>query len=74
MTLTDANEMVDQCLRDGRERDHAHLVDAADLFDDGPAAIQIVDALVEAFDITAVEAVERLARLDIAALREMVKP
>jgi hypothetical protein len=74
MTLDHANNLVMQFLCDSREADYPHLVDAADLFDDGPTGVEILDALVEAFDLTADEMVERLARLDIAVLRAVVMP
>jgi hypothetical protein len=74
MNLDHANILVAEFLADAREPDYSHLIDAADLFDDGPTAIEILDALVEAFDVPAVEIVERLACVDIAVLREVAAP
>jgi hypothetical protein len=70
MELERANEMMAQCLRDGRERDRSCLVDMADVFCEEPTDLDILDALVEAFAIPAVEMAERLASVDFAALRE----
>jgi hypothetical protein len=72
MTLEHANDMAAQFLHDAQQPGYPHLVDVADLFDDGPTDIQMLDALVEAFDLTAVEIIERLVRADFAALRREV--
>jgi hypothetical protein len=72
MTLEHANELVAQFLHNAGATEYPHLVDAADLFDEGPTDIQMLDALVEAFDLTAVEIIERLVCMDFAALRREV--
>lgn len=72
MTLDYANDLVLQFLADAREPHHANLIDLADLLDDEPTDVELVDALVEAFGMSSTEAVDRLARVDIAALREVV--
>lgn len=53
--------------------DHARLADLADSMP-GPTDVQIIDALVEAFDLTAQAAIERLKRVDLAAVRREVMP
>lgn len=73
MNLDRANKLVAQFLHDAGATEYPHLVDAADLFDDGPTDIQMLDALVEAFDLTAIELIERLVRADFAALRREVR-
>jgi hypothetical protein len=53
--------------------DHARLADLAEA-QPGPTDIQIVDALVEAFDLTAQAAIERLKRFDFVTVRQEVAP
>jgi hypothetical protein len=72
MTLAHANKLVAQFLHDAASTEYPHLVDAADLFDDGPTDIQMLDALVEAFDLPPVEIIERLVCIDFVALRREV--
>jgi hypothetical protein len=72
MTLEHANEMVIQLLKDAREPHYPHLVDAADVFSELPTDVQLLDALVEAFDTTPIEMIERLICFDFVALRRMV--
>jgi hypothetical protein len=54
--------------------EHARLVELADAGAFGPTDVQIVDALVEAFDLTAAAAIKRLIRMDFAAVRLEVMP
>ena len=54
--------------------DHAHLVDAADLFDLGPSDVQIIDAVAEAFDMLPLAAIERLICMDFVSVRREVMP
>ena len=53
--------------------DYASLADAADSLP-GPTDVQIVDALVEVFDLTAQAAIERLKRMDLATALCEVMP
>jgi hypothetical protein len=72
MTLAHANKLVAQFLHDAGATEYPHLVDAADVFSDEPTDIEIVDALVEVFDLTHNEMIDRLQGLDFAALRREV--
>jgi hypothetical protein len=72
MTLQHANNLVAQFLHDAGAAEYPHLVDAADVFSDEPSDIEIVDALVEVFDLTHCEMIDRLMGLDFNALRREV--
>jgi hypothetical protein len=72
MTLQHANNLVAQFLHDAGAIEYPHLVDAADVFSDEPSDIEIVDALVEVFDLTHSEMIDRLQGLDFNALRREV--
>ncbi|MGZ3349150.1 MAG: hypothetical protein ACXU89_09420 [Xanthobacteraceae bacterium] len=72
MTLDHADAMIAQFLHDAKQPDYPHLVDMAELFSDEPTDIEILDALVEAFDIPHEEMLERLTRVDVKTLREVV--
>jgi hypothetical protein len=72
MNLDYANNLVAEFLADAREPDYPHLVDAADLFGESPTDVQLLDALVEAFDTTPIEMIERLVCFDFVALRRAV--
>lgn len=74
MTLDHANEMAAQFLRDARNGDYPRLADMADVMVDAPTDMQLLDALVEAFDMPAVDLVERLASIDVGTLKEAVAP
>lgn len=74
MTLDHADAMIAQFLHDAQQPDYPHLVDMAELFNDEPTDIEILDALVEAFDIPHAEMVERLTRVDVKTLLEVVTP
>lgn len=53
---------------------HGHLCDLADATATGLTDVQIVDALVEAFDLPAVTVIERLASVNLQAVRGEVTP
>jgi hypothetical protein len=72
MTPQHANALVAQFLHDASATEYPHLVDAADVFSDEPSDIEIVDALVEVFDLTHDEMIDRLQGLDFNALRREV--
>ena len=72
MNLDHANKLVAQFLHDAGAAEYPRLVDMADLFDDGPTGIEIIDALVEVFDLTHNEMIDRLQGLDFNALRREV--
>ena len=72
MNLDHANKLVAQFLHDAGATEYPHLVDAAELFDDGPTGIEIIDALVEVFDLTHNEMIDRLQGLDFNALHREV--
>lgn len=69
MNLAHANDMVGQFLADARQPEYPRLVDAADIFGKEPTDQQLLDALVEAFPMDAVEMIERLICFDFVALR-----
>ncbi len=52
--------------------EHGQLVDLADAFDAAPSDVQIVDALVEAFDMSPRAVIERLICVDFVAVRQEV--
>lgn len=54
--------------------DHAHLVDMAEAFESMPSDVQIVDALVEAFELTPPQVLERLMGMDFVTVRREVAP
>ncbi|MFC3469158.1 hypothetical protein ACFOHT_04700 [Massilia oculi] len=54
--------------------DHGHLCELADAAAEALTDLQIVDALVEAFDLPALAIIERLGSLDFAAVRGEVMP
>lgn len=70
MTLDHANQMIAQFLHDAQQPDYPHLVDMADVCDEGPTELQILDAVVEAFDLPRDELIERLIFANFMALRE----
>jgi hypothetical protein len=74
MTIDHANEMAAQFLRDARNGDYPRLADMADVMADAPTDLQLLDALVEAFDMPAVDLVERLASVNVGALKDAVTP
>jgi hypothetical protein len=74
MTLDHANEMAAQFLRDARNGDYPRLADMADVMADAPTDAEMLYVLAEAFDTSMVEMAERLARVDVASLREVVAP
>ena len=49
---------------------HGQLVDLADAFLGEPTDVQIVDALVEAFDLSPRAVIERLICVDFVAVRQ----
>lgn len=51
-----------------------HLCDLADAAATALTDLQIVDALVEAFDLPALAVIERLICMDFCAVRLQVKP
>lgn len=51
---------------------HGQLVDLADAFLGEPTDVQIVDALVEAFDLSPRAVIERLICVDFVAVRQEV--
>lgn len=53
---------------------HGHLVDLADTAAFALTDIEIVDALVEAFDLPPLAVIERLICMDFCAVRLQVKP
>ena len=53
--------------------DHAHLAELADA-EPGPTDVQIIDAIVEAFDLTPCAAIERLLCMDFVTVRREVAP
>ena len=72
MTLEHANEMVTKFLHDVQQSDYPRLVDMADVFSDEPSDIEILDALVEVFDLTHNEMIDRLMGVDFDKLRREV--
>lgn len=54
--------------------DQSRLGDLADAAAFQPTDIEIVDALVEAFDLPALAVIERLICMDFCAVRQEVKP
>jgi hypothetical protein len=54
--------------------DHGHLVDLADAAAAALTDVQIVDALVEAFDLPPAAVIERLICMDFVAVRQLVTP
>ncbi len=54
--------------------EYGHLVDLADVVAFAPTDIEIVDALVEAFDLPAITVIERLSFVDVPAVRREVAP
>lgn len=74
MNLAQANSMVAEFLHDAMRPQYPHLVEAAEVFGKEPTDLQLLDALVEAFPMPAVEMIERLICFDFVALRrELVK-
>lgn len=69
MNLAHANNMVDQFLADARHPQYPHLVEAAEVFGSEPTDLELLDALVEAFPMPAVEMIERLICVDFVTLR-----
>lgn len=53
---------------------HGHLCDLADAATTALTDVQIVDALVEAFDLPALAIIERLASVNLLAVRGEVMP
>lgn len=51
-----------------------HLCDLADAATTALTDLQIVDALVEAFDLPALAIIERLGKINLAAVRGEVMP
>jgi hypothetical protein len=74
MTNDQAKDMYDRFMRDARNGDYPRLADMADVMADAPTDMQLLDALVEAFDMPAVEMAERLEKVDFAALCEEARP
>jgi hypothetical protein len=74
MTHDQAKEMYDRFMRDVSPGEYRRLADMADVMADAPTDLQLLDALVEAFDMPAVDLVERLASVDVGALKEAVTP
>jgi hypothetical protein len=72
MTLDHANDMISQFLYDAQQPGYPHLIDMADVFSNEPTDIEIVDALVEVFDLTHDEMIDRLQGMDFAELRREV--
>jgi len=54
--------------------DQSHLVELAEAFEAAPTDVQIVDALVEAFEQTPVQIIERLICMDFVTVRREVAP
>lgn len=54
--------------------DHGHLIDLADAAASALTDVQIVDALVEAFDLPANTLIERLICMDFVTVRRQVSP
>jgi hypothetical protein len=54
--------------------DHAGLVDLAEAFEAAPSDVQIVDALVEAFELAPAQIIERLICMDFVTVRREVAP
>ncbi len=52
--------------------DHGHLCELADAAAEALTDVQIVDALVEAFDLPALAIIERLTGIDFASVRREV--
>lgn len=69
MNLAHANNMVDEFLADARQPQYPHLVDMAEVFGNEPTDLQLLDALIEAFPMSAVEMIERLACFDFVTVR-----
>jgi len=53
---------------------HGHLCDLADAAAEALTDVQIVDALVEAFDLPALALIERLICMDFVTVRREVGP
>ena len=53
---------------------HGHLCDLADAATTALTDVQIVDALVEAFDLPALAIIERLASVNLPVVRGEVAP
>lgn len=53
---------------------HGHLCDLADTVATNLTDLQIVDALVEAFDLAPLTVIERLICMDFVTVRQEVKP
>ena len=53
---------------------HGHLCDLADAAANSLTDLEIVDALVEAFDLPANSLIERLICMDFCAVRKLVQP
>jgi hypothetical protein len=53
---------------------YGHLVDLAEAFEGSPSDVQIVDALVEAFELAPVAIIERLICMDFVTVRREVAP
>lgn len=51
---------------------HGQLVDLADAFEPAPSDVEIVDALVEAFDMSPRAVIERLICVDFVGVRKQV--
>jgi len=54
--------------------EHGQLVDLADAFHAEPTDVQIVDALVEAFELAPRQIIERLICVDFVTVRQEVTP
>ena len=53
---------------------YSHLVDLAEAFEAAPSDVQIVDALVEAFELAPAAIIERLICMDFVTVRHEVSP
>ena len=69
MRLAHATQMIGQLLADAREPHCPRLVDMEEVFKPEPTDLQLLDALVEAFPMPAVEMIERLVCFDFVSLR-----
>ncbi len=74
MDIAHANNLVAQFLCDAREGDYPHLVDAADVFGEGPTDAELAYLVAEGLNIPLSEAIDRLESVDVVALRQEVLP
>jgi hypothetical protein len=74
MTPDHAKEMYDRFMRDVRNGDYPHLVDAADAFDEGSTGAEVAYVVAEGLNISLSEAIDCLASVDVDALRRELLP